>query len=184
MDVPKMIVPMILDRILADLTDYCHDQVDAADPLWVSKLKIGRWQEDPVTRVNHIAILGGDSADPDMVDGLTSLRATEYRSGFYIPTREVGGTEMWYRRGIVEIGMFFTQKGYDEDYARSISYALLGRVERRMPRIRVADLRDDSEEHGVKVFMIGNTMFQSGGPPASYIWRAKVKWQCLTERSE
>lgn len=176
------ITSQIVERIRESLSPVLWDNIDPTDPTRCV-VKIGRFQEDPSPVVNYIAIQMGDLEDPNYLDGISSLRKDEHQIGWNVPSREIGGTEMWWRRGTIRIGCFFIVKNYDETTARQSAGVIMGRVEGTLPRVSVANLRDPYGEHAIKLFVEGNTFFQSGGPPSSYIWRGKVRYQVLTERN-
>lgn len=181
----KMIVPMIVDRIVAGLTKACITDIPFGDPTKLDAIKSGRFQEDPNTKSFRASVQGGDLEDPDLRDGIVTLREGQsMRTGFYVEPREFGGrnTQMWYRRGIVRLEFYFIVEQKQEEPSRNIAYAMLGRIQNNIEKIYVADLYDDFGEHAVKLFSTQNSFFQSGGPPTSYLWRGKVIWECLTER--
>ena len=88
---------------------------------------------------------------------------------------------MWWRAGVCEFACFF--KGETEDVARTYSYHVLGKLCECIDTVTVTDLLDDFGEQAYKVLLTSDSIFESGGPPTNYIWRGKVHWMCLTERS-
>jgi hypothetical protein len=156
--------------------------VGSSDPTRAA-VKAGRFQDDEIAKGVTIAVMNGTLDDPDYMDGNVDLKRTMYQVGFSVPAREIGGTEMWWRRGSIQLNCSFVMSSLTEDQARRAAGKVMGRIERCIPKVRVSDLRDPYGEHAVLVFLYGNTYFQSGGPPTSYIWRGKALWQVLTERN-
>jgi len=176
------IIPMIVDRLVDGLTVYMIDNIAVNDPTRIKSVKSGRFQEDPSLNDLRLSVQGGDLEDPNQMDGIVDLNKAPNRVGFHVEPREIGGTQMWYRKGTVRLELFFIARQYDEETSREYAYTILGRLQNNIEKIYVADLRDDYDEHAVKLFSTQNSFFQSGGPPSSYYWRGKVLWECLTER--
>jgi hypothetical protein len=174
---------MIVDRIVSGLTLVCITDIPYKDPSRLSDIKAGRYQEDPSVSVLRASVQGGDLEDPNLMDGIVTLKEGQNsRTGFTVEPREIGGTQLWYRRGVVRLELFFIIESLGEEKSREYAYTILGRVQGNIEKIRVSDLHDDFGEHAIKLFHTQNSMYQSGGPPASYLWRGKVVWECLTER--
>jgi hypothetical protein len=176
------IVPLIVSEIATQLTRVCITDVPEDDPTRADVVKIGRFQDDRVLNNIHIAISGGDSENPDYKDGIVTLGEMD-RIAMYVPAREIGGGQLWWRRGVIQVGCYFINEQFDEAIAMEYAYITLGRIESHLENIRVSNLVDDFGERAIKLFAYGNTFFASGGPPSSYIWRGKILWTCLTGRS-
>jgi hypothetical protein len=177
------IVPMICRRIVDGLIEVCITNVSFSDPTRLNAIKIGRFQEDPTVSMLRASVQGGDLEDPNLMDGIVTLKEGQNsRTGFTIEPREIGGSQMWYRRGVVRLELFFIIESLTEDVSREYAYTVLGRMQNNIEKFYVADLYDDFGEHAVKLFHTQNSMYQSGGPPTSFLWRGKLVWECLTER--
>jgi len=177
------IVTMIVDRIVEGLIQVCITDIPFKDPTRMNDIKFGRYQEDPNQKMYRASVMGGDLDDPALMDGIVTLKEGQNsRVGFTIDPREIGGTQMWYRRGTVRLELFAIVEGLEEDDARSQAYIILGRIQSNIEKIKVSDLRDSYGEHAIKLFHTQQSMYPSGGPPSSYLWRGKLVWECLTER--
>jgi hypothetical protein len=178
-----MIVDLLLDRLVEQLTLKCITELtDPNDPTKADFVKKGLLQENKLQKNIQIGVQGGDHEDPNYRDGITSLSELP-NIGWRVPVREVGGGEMWWRRGVVRIETFFVGANANyESQAHQYAYELLGRVEETIAATYVADLVDSFGEHAELMFTFGNTFFESGGAPKSFIFRGKVFWTCLTER--
>lgn len=175
------IVPMILTRIKDKLTTTFITTMDEDYPIYADTVKVGRFQENPNRKNVYIAIQSGDPDDLNFVDGIVSL--DDFKDiAIEVPPREIGGGQLWWRRGIVQYGLFFNKSNYAEEIAMEYAYELLGYMQRAMETIQVADLVDPYGEQAYYLFVFANTFTESGGPPKSYIWRGRMYWQCLTEK--
>ena len=175
------ITVQIVDRIIATIVKVCRTDIDPTDATY-AEVKAGRFQDDRIAKGVTIAVMPGTIDDPNYMDGNVDLKREMFSMGFNVPAREIGGTEMWWRRGGIQVSCSFVAKKLTEDESRKAAGQVMGRIERAIPKIYVADLRDDFGEHAIKAFLYANTYYQSGGPPDSYTWRGKVLWQVLTER--
>jgi len=177
----SQIVPLITIALRDHLKAVCQTAIDPSDPTYAHHVKIERYQSDPVKENVQLAVAGGSLDDPNYIDGIVTLDQLD-DMGFYVPAREVGGGQLWWRRGVVQIGIFWILDRFDEEPAQDYAYIILGRVEANIENLYVASLVDDYGERAIQMFCYGNEFFRSGGPPNNYLYRGKVYWQCLTER--
>jgi len=176
------IVDLLLDRLVSELTRTCITELEDKNPTRADFVKKGLLQENKLQKNIQIGVMGGDHEDPNYRDGITTLSELP-NIGWKVPVREVGGGEMWWRRGIIKVEMFLVgSNAENENQAHQYAYEILGRIEETVAATYVADLIDDFGEHAQLVFCFGNTFFESGGPPKSYIFRGKIFWTALTER--
>jgi hypothetical protein len=173
------IVPLITERIADHLTTKLQTLVSADDPIRANEVKVGRFQDTPTDFTVWVAVQAGDPEEPNAKDGIVSLGDFE-NIHVVVPPREIGGGSRWWRRGVIQFGCYFIDR--EEDEARNLSYEVVGRICNYLETVKVSDLLDDFDEQAIKTYLFGQTMFEGGGP-GSYIWRGKVLWQCLTERS-
>ena len=179
----SQIVPLILDRIVRDLETVCRTSISEDDDTYADILKKGLLQNNKVQDNVAIGVTGGDHENPEYLDGIVSLE--EHKNiGFDVSgiPREVGGGELWWRRGVARVECFFIREKLPEDEAYTAAYEVLARVQNTIPLIAVGDLIDSWDERAIKLFSYANTFFQSGGAEDSNIFRGKVFWSCLTER--
>lgn len=175
------ILPLILHAMKDHLVRRLQTDQLPEDPIYFDVVKIGRWQDDPRSKNVHLAISGGDADDFKYMDGIVTLDDLD-DLGFYLPAREFGGGQSWWRRGTIQIGCYFIRERYEEEKAVEYAYGALGRLMAEIEQVNVSNLADDFGEKAVRMFLYGNSFFQSGGPPKSYIFRGKLLWACLTER--
>jgi hypothetical protein len=175
------IVPLILTAIKDKLTNDLQTVIPADDPARVKLVKIGRISgENPLKDNVYLAISPGDPEQPDWVDGIVTLE-TMKNIAFRVEPREIGGGQMWWRRGIIQVGAFYVREKYPEETATTHAYTVLGRVLHSITNMPVYHLTDEFGEQAQLMFLYGHTFNESGGS-SSYIWRGKILWQCLTEQ--
>lgn len=171
-----MILDRMVDRLTTEMIAHCVIKEEKA-----SLIKKGLLQVNKVEKRIEIGVTGGDHEDPAYQDSITSMQRLPDIAQFFA-AREVGGGQMWWRRGVCRIECFLLTDGLAEKDAFARAYNILGRLENSIEDVYIADIVDDYDERGVKIYCYGNTFFESGGPPTQYIFRGKVFWQALTER--
>jgi hypothetical protein len=175
------IVPLLLDAIRVQLYTKLITEVSSSDPTKATVVKIGKFQDDPLKDNIYAAISPGDPERLEWADGIVTLESMQ-NVGFNIDPREVGGGEVWWRRGIVQVGTYFITQRYTETQAITYAHTFLARLENALQNTPVAGIEDTYGERAVLLFVSGNQFSETGGPPNQYIWRGKVWWQVLTER--
>ena len=176
------IVDLLLDRLVRDLTETMITNVAVGLPHRAHVVKKGLLQENKIQENIQIGVTGGDHEDPNYRDGIVTLSDLP-NIGWKVPVREVGGGEMWWRRGVVRVEAYFVASAaLKEDDAFVAAYQILGMIEETVAACSVNDLRDTYGEHSVLLFCFGNTFYEVGGQPSSFIFRGKVFWTALTER--
>lgn len=174
------IVPMITERLDTWLTANMQTALEESNPIRANIVKVGRFQDNPLKYGVYIAIQGGDADDEKFKDGIVSLGDFE-NIHFDVPPREIGGGQYWWRRGVIQFGCYYP--GVEEDTARNYAYRVLGKLCKYTANATVSDLIDEHSERAIIMHVFANTIFEGGGPPSNYVWRGKVYWTCLTERS-
>lgn len=177
----SQVVNLILDKVVEHITLKCQTEIATNDLTRANVVKKGLLQEDKTKQKVLLAITGGDHDDPEYIDGVVSLEKLP-NIAFKVPPREIGGGVMFWRRGIVRIECFYIRDKLSEEDAHEKAYEVLGRVMSEIEKAPVNGLVDTYEEKAIKMFCLGNTFFESGGPPNQYIFRGKVFWECLTRR--
>jgi hypothetical protein len=140
-----------------------------------------RFQSNPLVENIYVWVSSGDIQNPNDPDARINSTGME-DLGLKVPSGEVGGGHLWWRRGKAEIGCYFIKTNYDEVQAADIAHTVYGRTMHWLERAPVAGLVDDFGELAYQVFVYASTLFEGGGPPTQYYWRGNVSWQCLTER--
>lgn len=177
----SQIVHLVLERLVESLTLRMRTQISSSDPTQADIIKMGRFQDDPLGQNVHLWISGGNPEDPSDKDARVGASGMEDLD-LNIPSGEVGGGHLWWRKGRVEIGCYFIQEKFTQEVASDYAHKVLGRAMHWIERTEVSDLVDDFGERASMIAVYASTFFEGGGPPDQYIWRGSILWQCLTER--
>lgn len=181
MPVPTMIVNLVLDKLLVEITKSMQTDIPVNDTTRAVVVKKGLLQQAKVQNNVAIGIIGGDHEDPSYRDGIVTLETMQDISQNF-PSREIGGGQLWWRRGVAMIECFYIQQQFTESVAHDQAYAVLGRLLSVIEKIPMFSLVDSYGERAIKIYCHSNTFFESGGPPNQYIFRGKVFWSVMTER--
>lgn len=178
---PTTIVNMILDRLVQSVTADMQTAINPKDQTRANVVKKGLLQTAKVENVVQVGITGGDHEDPNYRDGIITLE-TMQNIGLELPPREIGGGQYWWRRGVARLECFFIASQLDENEAHEHAYVAQSRLMESIENTNPTGLYDSFHEGCIKIFVHSATFFQSGGPPAQYIFRGKVFWTALTMR--
>jgi len=140
-----------------------------------------RFQLDPLKNNIYVWIAAGSPENPDDPDariGTTGMQDL----GLTIPSGEIGGGHLWWRRGKAEVGCYFVRQRYSQIIAANIAQIVYGRTMYWLERAPINGLVDDFGERAYNMYVYSGTFFEGGGPPEQYLWRGYVSWQALTER--
>lgn len=140
-----------------------------------------RFQANPLVENIYVWVSAGDVQNPNDPDARIGSTGME-NLGIDVPSGEVGGGHLWWRRGKAEVGCYFIKSNYNEEQAAEIATIVLGRTMHWLERAPVAGLVDEFGELAYQIFVYANTFIEGGGPPNQYYWRGSISWQALTER--
>jgi hypothetical protein len=185
----SQIVPMILDKIVDGLTPYLQPSgEDESFPTYANILKKGLLQYDKSKKMVGLGVQSGNREDPNYRDGIVALDdfdniGIQYRE----VAREIGGSELWWRRGTIEQECFYVGPNrLSEAEAYDAAFEVQSRILQYLPAINMAGVEDSHGEHAIKIYAFGTTLYESGGLSGSnldsILFRGKVFWACLTER--
>ncbi len=179
---PTQIVNLILDKIVDQFRANLNVGLTATDLEYVHVIKKGLLQEDKIRRNLQVGVVGGSHEDPDYKDGIvTADEMPNIGIMWQAVAREVGGGQLWWRRGTINLDFFFIREKLVEDDAHQVAYSVLGKVLSLIEPIQLG-MVDDFGERAEVLYCYENTFYLSGGIPKNFIFRGKVFWQCLTWR--
>lgn len=141
-----------------------------------------RFQDSPLKYPVAIAISSGNPDDPNYVDGRVGTGKDMNDLGIDIPSGEIGGGHLWWRRGRVKLGCYYLQGKVDQEDAGDYAHRVLGLAMSCIETCPVSDLVDEHGERAHWMAVTSDTFFEGGGPENQYLWRGNILWQVLTER--
>jgi hypothetical protein len=102
--------------------------------------------------------------------------------GLKLPSGEIGGGHLWWRRGRIELGVYFVRERLEQIVAGDYAHKVLGRAMYWLERADVSDLVDEFGEQALWIYVYASSFFEGGGPTNQYYWRGEILYQVLTER--
>lgn len=177
------VVPMLLMAMKDQLTLRLQSEIPDDDPTKADVVKLGLLFENKTKKNIQIGINSGDHDLPDELDGIASMKKLP-EIGISYPTREIGGGQTWMRRGVVKFECFFIRERLGEEAAFQRAYEVLGRLTQAIEETPINTIPKDSfGERIVSIHCYASTCYESGGPPANYLFRGKAYWAIYTEKT-
>lgn len=180
------IIDILGGRIVEILHQACV--VDVENPDYAAtEVRQGSLQEDPVTR--RIGLLV-NPANPESREDhpVWSDKPTSHvYSGYDIAPYEIGGGERWWRRFKITVDIYLVSTQENRQDARSIGSWVFGKTQQALrthKTIRDAAglmITDEFGESAILMQVEGLNMWESGGPPSTFIWKGHLFVQVLTE---
>lgn len=181
-NVPAHIVPMILYTLRDTLQVNLTSEVADDNPTKAIVVKVGRFQENPLNKNVSIAISHGDFEDPSYKDGRIDHSELDQFQIRGLPVGEIGGGIYWWRRGTINVQVFFVRQRYEEDVALQYAYDFYGRLQSAVEKVYFNKMTDDYGEKCTGYpYVESSTFFESGGAK-QYVFRGKLYWRVLTWR--
>jgi hypothetical protein len=177
------ITHLIVLRLVESLQFHLIDDVTSSDPARANLIKSYRFQADPTDTPITFSVSSGNPEDPNFIDGRIGIGQESMEDlNIRVPSGEVGGGHLWWRRGRVIASCNFTSEGFDQETAADVAKTAFGRAAYWTENTYVADLFDDYGERALQVFVYATKFNEGGGPDNQYLWRGQILWQVLTER--
>lgn len=177
------VVPMFMTKLKEHLETRMRDEIPNDDPGRADVIKLGLLFENKTKKNIQLGIQSGDHDLPEELDGIASMKKLP-EIGMTFPAREIGGGQIWMRRGIVKYENFFVKEKLTEEEAYQRAFEVLGRLTQAIEEVPINEIPQDSfGERIISVHCYASTCFESGGPPASYIFRGKALWAIYTEKT-
>ncbi len=179
----SQITNLLLDRIVENLVANLNTGLVKTDLEYADIIKKGLLQQDKVQFNVQIGVQGGDHENPNYQDAIVTDRdLQDIGINWQSVAREIGGGQLWWRRGVVRIETFFVKEGLKENPAHIAAYNILGRVMNLIEQTDLNGIVDSYGERAENIYVFKNTFFQSGGQPNTFIFRGRVFWACSTWR--
>ena len=177
------VVNLFLLKARDHLTERLQTQIPNDDVTRADVVKLGRLLENKSKKNIQLGINPGDPDNPDELDGIVTLDKLP-NIGMTFPAREIGGSQIWMRRGVVRIECFFIRERLLEEDAFQKGYEVMGRLTQAIEEIPITEIPKDSfGERIISVHCYASNFFESGGGTSSYIFRGKAHWAVFTEKT-
>lgn len=178
------VVVMLLNKMKDHLTTRMQSEIPDDDVTQADIVKIGLLTDSKTRKNIQIGIQAGDHELPDELDGIVTLDKLP-DIGMTYPAREIGGGQIWMRRGVARIECFFIVERLSEEVAFQKAYEVMGRLTQAIEETPLTEIPKDSfGERAISIHCYASSFFQTGGPPSSYIFRGKALWAAFTEKTK
>ncbi len=175
---------LLVDLAVADLQEACAGLTgDEA----ISIIRAGNFQQSPVDAKHYLTVHVGDPEDAsawqDAFYGARGQGGTDF-SFIQAPAATIGGGMTWWRRFTVIGGLFGVKTKLTRPEGQRVANLTRGRIERAIQlSARLRGVTDSLGETALLPLVVSSYAGEGGGPPNSFIWRLKVRYQVLTEQA-
>ena len=146
-----------------------------------STIQAYRFQDSPLKYPIALAVSSGNPDDPKFLDGRIGTKDMD-DLGIDIPSGEIGGGHLWWRRGRVKVGCYYLTGKVSQEDAGDKAHRVLGLAMTCIDTCPISDLLDEFGERAHWMAVTSSQFFEGGGPENQYLWRGTILWQALTER--
>lgn len=169
-------IEAILNKIRDELTTALITNIPAGDLTRAGIIKLGPLQGDPDPDEAVISVEIYEN-DPDafyqgMVTGMSGAWQDE------VLETEIGGIQTIARRGTVKARCIL--EGRDLTDARDIASTIRSRIEKTLRGISFVGISVNGETVTRRIYELNGEMLQAGGPPTSYDFHIKVRFELWT----
>lgn len=170
----------IINKVYDDLEKALITDIPESDDTRAGVIKLGDLQGEPDPDVARISVTVHEN-DPDH---FAKGQPTETLSRWMdeIEEIEIGVAVTWRRCFTVKARCLFETTKESLDDARRIASTVRSRIEHTLPTIDFSSVSYDGETVTRRIITpdIESEMYQSGGPPDSYDFFIKVRFDVLT----
>lgn len=156
--------------------------INPADPAIVGIVKLGDLQGEPDPDAARISITLYEN-DPDgLISGMPTGMNDKWSDE--IDEIEIGGGITWKRRFTAKVRCLLENSKEDLEHTREIASTVRERLERSLRNMTFSSINETGEyvSRGVTSDALKGEMLQSGGPPDSYDYFIKVRFEVLTTK--
>lgn len=176
-----MIHNVLINHVKEKLQKALIDDIPAGDTARGGVVKVGPLQGDPDPDVARISVEVYFN-DPDQTISGSGMGAAPEAWDDQVEEIEVGGVITWKRRFTVKARVLLdrTREGLGD--AHVIAATVRSRLERALLFMTFSDIGTDDEyvARGVTSDALRGEMIQAGGPPDSYDFHIKLRFDVLT----
>lgn len=173
----------ILTKVQEELQAVLIDALAEDDPTRAGVVKLGELQGDPEEDVARISVTLHEN-DPDaFISGAYTGMSNAWNDEIY--DVEVGRVVTWRRRFTVKARCLLERTREDLGEARDIASEVRSRIEDTLLDISFSGISTSNEyvARGIISDELRGEMRQSGGPPDSYDYFIKFRFEVLTTRT-
>lgn len=166
----------IIDTINTNLVVAMQNFIDQTDVTKAGLVRAGLLQDDPVEP--SVSVLTHTN-DPDEENGWDSSIVVGPGEDLNtnIPGSTIGGEDMWWYRFTTEVVQFWTIGTSRED-ARRYAAIVLSRAKYTIRKSIFEVSADTFGNYPLMATVVSTRMVEAGGGD-QFIWRTKLRWQCL-----
>jgi hypothetical protein len=174
----------ILTKVQDELQEAMIDAIEPADATRVGVVKLGPLQGDPDPDDARISLTIHEN-DPDkfITGSVTGMSGDWSDEVLFV---EIGGATTWRRKFTVKCRCILEETQEDLLTAREVASTVRHRLERSLANISFNGLQvgDERVARGIVSSQLKGEMLQSGGPPDSYDYFIKFRFDLLTTTKE
>jgi len=173
----------ILTKVRDELQVALIDEIAEDDPTIVGVVKLGELQGEPEEDVARISVTLHEN-DPDaFISGAFTGMSSAWNDEVY--DVEVGGVVTWRRRFTVKARCLMERTREDLLTTREIVSTVRSRIEETLLGISFSGVMTTNEyvARGIVSDELLGEMRQSGGPPDSYDYFIKFRFEVLTTKT-
>jgi len=169
----------ILDKLQTSLQAAMIDDLEADDPTLAGVVIVGPLQGDPDPLTARVSVTIHEN-DPDHFYGLGDTTGIDTPWHDEIYDEEIGGVKTYQRRFTVKARCLLESTGENLTETRAIASSVRSRLEDTLGDISFSGVSHNGERVTRGVSGIHSEMVQAGGPPVSYDFHVKVRFDILT----
>jgi len=176
---------LIIDKVIEVLQEKLIDDINPQDETRAGIVMKGQLQGDPDPDIARISVTVHEN-DPDaFYSGMVT--AMHHNQGWDDSVAEIycagsGSETVWNRRFVVKARCLLIQTQEDHETARTVASTIRARIERALLGIDWAGVSEENEyvSRGAVAETMKSEALQSGGPPDSYDYFIKVRFDVQT----
>jgi hypothetical protein len=172
----------IMHHVKDAIVDQIQDALPDGHPIKPGVVKIGPLLGDPMdpdeARIT-VMIFENDPDEKDSFQWCDEPASDDYGG------LEIGGGITWMRRFTIKVDMYLERTREDVDAARRIAGSLKNRLEEVVMGLSFnnVSIEDEYVSRGAFASTIKSTVRQGGGPPDSYQFHIKLRFEVLTTKT-
>ncbi len=177
----NLILNTLADKLRVNLQDAGVTNAEVA-----TVVRPGLAQQNPVTDRISVFLHHGDpddvSINPEWKDKVVAPYGGGSTDGGFAAYTIGGGVRYW-RAFTIEVKAYFVRTQEVRDDARQTALNVFSRIVNVCVANQAFPLQDNFGEYSIVLVVEDISDSESGGPPAAFNWRGKVRFRVLTEKT-